>query len=43
MRPRDYSPQRGMAKGGKGLVKVLGDGEISTAITVKANKFSASP
>lgn len=34
--------QRGMAKGGKGLLKVLGDGEIKTGLTVRANKFSVS-
>jgi len=28
--------------GVKGLLKVLGDGEITKAVTVKADKFSAS-
>ena len=27
---------------GKGLVKILGNGELKTALTVKAHKFSAS-
>jgi large subunit ribosomal protein L15 len=27
---------------GKGLLKVLGDGEISSALTIRAHKFSAS-
>jgi large subunit ribosomal protein L15 len=41
-------PQAMAAKGlmtateGRGLVKVLGDGEIDRALTVKAHKFSAS-
>lgn len=28
--------------GGKGLIKVLGNGELKTALTVKAHKFSES-
>ncbi|MFH1018391.1 MAG: 50S ribosomal protein L15 [Pseudomonadota bacterium] len=31
---------RGMAKGSKGLLKILGQGELKKALTVKANAFS---
>lgn len=34
--------ERGIAKKGRSLLKVLANGELSTAITVKAHKFSAS-
>lgn len=32
----------GLIKNHKGLVKVLGDGELANPITIKANKFSKS-
>ncbi|MBE2214922.1 MAG: 50S ribosomal protein L15 [Opitutaceae bacterium] len=32
----------GLVRGGSELVKVLGDGELSRAVKVKASKFSAS-
>ena len=34
--------ERGIAKKGRSLLKVLANGELTTAITVKAHKFSAS-
>ena len=34
--------ERGIAKKGRSLLKVLANGELSAAITVKAHKFSAS-
>ena len=33
-------PEHGLVAGGKGLVKVLGRGEIGKALTVRAHKFS---
>lgn len=40
----DVSPESLQSSGlvGKGLVKILGDGELSKALNVKAHKFSAS-
>lgn len=37
----EFLEQRGIVKGRK-LVKVLANGEITTAVTVQANKFSAA-
>ena len=34
--------ERGIAKKGRSLLKILANGELSSAITVKAHKFSAS-
>ena len=34
--------ERGIAKKGRSLLKVLANGELTAAITVKAHKFSAS-
>jgi large subunit ribosomal protein L15 len=34
--------ERGIAKKGRSLLKVLANGELATAVTVKAHKFSAS-
>ena len=34
--------ERGIAKKGRSLLKILANGELSAAITVKAHKFSAS-
>lgn len=34
--------EKGLARGGKRLVKVLGDGDLAKKLTVKAHKFSAS-
>jgi large subunit ribosomal protein L15 len=34
--------ENGLARGGKRLVKVLGDGDLAKKLTVKAHKFSAS-
>ena len=33
---------RGIAKKGRSLLKILANGELTTAITVRAHKFSAS-
>ena len=33
---------KGLVRGGKRLVKVLGDGEVSKKLTVQVHKFSAS-
>jgi len=33
---------KGLVRGGKRLVKVLADGELSKKLTVRAHKFSAS-
>ena len=38
----EYLRERGMVKKGLNRLKVLGDGEISIALTVYADKFSAS-
>ncbi len=34
--------ERGIAKKGRSLLKILANGELSSAVTVKAHKFSAS-
>ena len=34
--------EKGLVRGGKRLVKVLADGELSKKLTVRAHKFSAS-
>ena len=34
--------ERGIAKKGRSLLKILANGELATAVTVKAHKFSAS-
>jgi large subunit ribosomal protein L15 len=34
--------QKGLVRNGRGLVKVLGNGELTKGLTVKADKFSAS-
>ena len=34
--------ERGIAKKGRSLLKILANGELSNAVTVKAHKFSAS-
>ncbi len=34
--------EKGLVKGRRGLIKVLGEGEIKVALTVKANMFSKS-
>jgi large subunit ribosomal protein L15 len=34
--------ERGLVRGGKRLVKVLGDGELSKKLSVQVHKFSAS-
>ena len=34
--------EKGLVRGGKRLVKVLGDGELSKKLSVQAHKFSAS-
>ena len=38
----DLIRERGLVKGKKSLVKVLGDGELKSAISVQAHKFSKS-
>jgi large subunit ribosomal protein L15 len=38
----NYLRERGMIKKGPALLKVLGDGELNTALTVYADKFSKS-
>lgn len=38
----NYLRERGMIKKGPALLKVLGDGELTTALTVYADKFSKS-
>jgi large subunit ribosomal protein L15 len=37
----DQLRARGLAKGGKGMVKILGGGALSKKLTVKAHAFSA--
>lgn len=39
--PKEMS-DKGLVRGGKRLVKVLADGELSKKLTVRAHKFSAS-
>lgn len=34
--------EKGLARGGKRLIKVLGDGDLAKKLDVKAHKFSAS-
>jgi large subunit ribosomal protein L15 len=34
--------EKGLVRGGKRLIKVLGDGDLSKKLSVKAHKFSAS-
>ena len=34
--------EKGLARGGKRLIKVLGDGKLQKKLTVKVHKFSAS-
>lgn len=34
--------EKGLVKGKKGPLKVLGEGELTAALTIKANKFSRS-
>ena len=34
--------EKGLVRGGKRLVKVLGDGELKKKLNVQAHKFSAS-
>lgn len=34
--------EKGLVKGRRGLIKVLGEGEINVSLTVKANMFSKS-
>lgn len=38
----DVLVQAGLIRAGSGLVKVLGNGDVSTALKVTANKFSAT-
>ena len=37
----NYLRERGMIKKGPSLLKILGDGELSTPLVVYADKFSA--